>query len=71
MRKRLKADMEETIIRQRQARKAVAMPSPTWVQNFPYRLHSFIHCSSAWPDWPSSAASAAAAIAADARYARA
>ncbi|URD74381.1 hypothetical protein MUK42_09179 [Musa troglodytarum] len=44
---------------------------PTWVQNFPYRLHSFIHCSSAWPDWPSSAASAAAAIAADATYASA
>ncbi|THU64360.1 hypothetical protein C4D60_Mb01t25670 [Musa balbisiana] len=70
-RKRLKADMEETITRQRQARKALAMPSPTWVQNFPYRLHSFIHCSSAWPDWPSSAASAAAAIAADATYASA
>lgn len=67
-RKRLKADMEETVTMQRQARKALTIPPPTRVQNFPYRLHIFIHCSSCCPNWPSSAACTAAATAARVRY---
>lgn len=49
--------------------RADAIPSPTWLQNFPYMLHIFSHCNSGCPSFANTADCAAAATAATVKYA--
>lgn len=53
----------------RLAKTALASPSATWLQNFPYKLHTFIHCSSGCPTFANIDDCAAAATAANVKYA--
>ena len=68
-RKRLKAEIHERTTILRLTTKALAIPSPIWLQNFPYMLHTFIHWSSACPVLPSTPDCNAAATAATVTYA--
>lgn len=68
-RKRLKADIQDRTTMLRLTNIALPTPSPTWLQNFPYILHIFIHCSSGWPNFASVADCAAAATADTVMYA--
>lgn len=68
-RKRLKAEIHDSITILRLTTKALANPSPTWLQNLPYMLHIFIHCNSDCPSFANTADCAAAATAATVTYA--
>lgn len=63
--------MQEIKTNPMQANKALAIPSPTWLQNFPYISQIFIHWSSGWPSFAKAADCAAAATPATHKYATA
>ncbi|KAK1395465.1 hypothetical protein POM88_014521 [Heracleum sosnowskyi] len=67
-RNKLKADIAERITMLRLAITALAIPSPTWLQNFPYMVHTFIHCKVGSPIFENNAACKADAVAAKHEY---
>lgn len=68
-RNRLKAEIAERSTNERLASNALATPSPIWLQNFPNKVHVFIHWSSICPNCAKTAVCAAAATADKVKYA--
>ncbi|KAJ6363721.1 hypothetical protein OIU78_003819 [Salix suchowensis] len=68
-RKRLKQEIQDKTTMLTLTNTALAIPSPTWLQNFPYMLHIFIHWRSVCPNFANAADCAAAATADNVRYA--
>ena len=68
-RKRLKEEIQDKTTMLTLTNSALAIPSPTWLQKFPYMLHIFIHWRSGCPNFAKDADCAAAATADKVRYA--